>query len=107
MSGPVVKYETSPTLIFKEPYCSACLADCEMEDGNWECPRCGTLWGGNQFDEPGELYEDWSGDDNEGEPRTHADGYRPTQHERDNPKPSIWDELGIKLGTALGGGERG
>lgn len=30
MSGPVVKYETAPTLIFKEPYCSARLADSEM-----------------------------------------------------------------------------
>lgn len=106
MSGPLVKYETAPYLIFNEPSCSACLVDCEMEDGSWECPRCGTLWGGTQFDEPGELYEEWNGEENEGEPRTHDDGHKSTQHERDNPKPSIWGDFGKQLGAALYGGAK-
>lgn len=106
MSGPIVKYETAPALIFNEPSCSACLVDCEMEDGSWECPRCGTLWDGNQFDEPGQLYEDWAGEDNEGEPRTHENGHESTQYERDNPKPSIWGDFGAQLGAIFAGGTK-
>lgn len=101
MSSPLVKYETAPYLIFNEPSCSACLVDCEMEDGQWECPRCGTLWSYEQYDEPGELYEEWSGDENEGELRTLGDGHKLTQHERDNPKKSIFDDFGSDLARIL------
>lgn len=104
MSGPVVKYGTAPTLSFSNPTCDACAEEVTHNGDGWECERCGTYWDNDAGEsDAGTLYEDWAGEDNEGEHRTHADGYLPTQYEKDNPKPSIWDNFGTQLGKALRG----
>ena len=104
MSGPLVKYETGPTLSFSYPTCNGCAEEVTHNGDGYECERCGTYWDTDAGeDTPGELYEDWAGEDNEGEPRTHENGHESTQYERDNPKPSIWGDFGAQLGAIFAG----
>jgi len=104
MSDPLVKYETAPSLSINYPDCSACAVEVEGDGDGWMCPRCGTSWPYDAGDgDEGQLYEDWNGEPSEGELRTHDNGYLPTQYERDNPKPSIWEDLGIQLGRIMTG----
>lgn len=76
MNNPTVKYETPPTLSLKLPECDSCLDEVETVDDGMKCPRCGTFWEYQDGDgDPGTLYEDWSGEENSGELRTHENGW--------------------------------
>lgn len=104
MSGPVIKYETAPALSINYPDCSACVTEVEHDGDGWHCPRCGTTWDANAYDgDEGTLYEDWNGEPSEGELRTQDNGHLITQYEKDNPKPSIWGDLGTQLGKIMTG----
>lgn len=61
MSNDYLNLTEAPTLIHREPYCSACQEDVESDDDGWVCPSCGTAWG-YRDDGPGELYANWSGE---------------------------------------------
>ncbi|MBF6671564.1 hypothetical protein [Glutamicibacter sp. FBE19] len=105
MSDPVVRYETAPKLSINYPDCSACSTEVEHDGDSWYCARCGTTWDIDAGDgDEGMLYEDWNGEPNPGELRTHDNGYELTQYERDNPKPSIWGDFGTQLGKIIAGG---
>ena len=62
MSNDYLNLTEAPTLVFRAPYCSACTEDCDSDSDGYTCPGCGTCWGHDQFDEPGTLYADWSGE---------------------------------------------
>lgn len=61
MSG-YVKLSEAPTLVFRAPECGTCYQECESDGDGWLCPSCGTSWGGNDYDQEGQLYEAWSGE---------------------------------------------
>lgn len=105
--SPQVSYKTAPTLTINLPTCNGCAEEVEADADGLECPRCGTTWDHDAGeDTPGELYQDWAGEPNEGEPRTHDDGWKPTQHERENPKPGPWADFGAELGKIMAGGAK-
>lgn len=84
VAEPIVKYETPPTLSVSYPSCASCGVEVENDGDGWYCARCGTIWDFRAGDgDNGELYEDWNGEPNPGEPRTHTDGYRLTKAERE------------------------
>lgn len=58
-----IKLDKAPTLQLHYPTCSACTIELEHTGDNWLCPSCGTSWSlSDGDDEPGELYESWSGE---------------------------------------------
>lgn len=62
-----IKLTEAPTLTIRMPDCDACSVEVESDGDGWLCPVCGTSWpyDGSE-DEPGTLYEEWSGEDLEG-----------------------------------------
>lgn len=51
------------------PICDACNVETDFEDGDWECPSCGTLWPGDDMEadpEKATLYQEWAGEELEG-----------------------------------------
>ncbi|PMC76383.1 hypothetical protein [Brachybacterium sp. UMB0905] len=48
------------------PVCDACDVETELDDSQWMCPACGTIWPGDGMEASGDdatLYPDWSGED--------------------------------------------
>jgi len=63
-----IKLNKAPTLSFNNPNCEACAEEVESADEGWQCKYCGTYWSFRDGeDDPGELYESWSGESLEGE----------------------------------------
>lgn len=63
-----IKLTEPPRFVFQDPTCSACGVDLVSEDG-WLCPVCGTSWSYDASDDdPGNLYEEWSGEELDAEP---------------------------------------
>lgn len=76
MSG-YIKLTEAPTLSIRHPDCDACTVEVESDGDGWICPCCGTTWSYNGGeDEPGTLYEEWSGEPADGPAVAADDAWR-------------------------------
>jgi hypothetical protein len=67
MSNCYLKLASAPALRHPGyPTCEACDVETRLEDGDWMCESCGTVWPADDMEHPPEnatLYEVWSGEE--------------------------------------------
>lgn len=58
-----VRYPEAPSMVYQSPTCSACYVELDHNGDGWECRVCRTSWDDNDYDTPGQLYPDWTGEE--------------------------------------------
>lgn len=66
MSNSYRRLNTAPGLAIQHPICEACSIEVDLDDEDWRCQSCGTIWPSSRMESDGSdatLYADWSGED--------------------------------------------
>lgn len=72
-----IKLAAPPTLTINMPTCNACCVEVEADAEGLLCPCCGTMWSHRDGEgDPGQLYEEYSGDDLPGDALTEDEAWR-------------------------------
>ena len=91
------KLKEASTLVIQYPLCNACWQEVSHDGDSWICPHCGTTWDSDAGeDEPGTLYEEWSGETLSGDPVSDDQALRIAARNAREQRDARLRELGIK-----------
>ena len=93
-----IKLAEAPTLSISNPSCGACCVEVESDGDGYTCPCCGTEWSYDAGeDRPGTLYEEWAGEDLDGDTVPNDEAWRHGSKVEKARREKLFAGLGIKF----------